>query len=48
MATRRKARAWSWATGEKEKNRVRVFERGSRGIFLDTFVRDPLTGAATR
>jgi len=47
MATRRK-RAWSWATGEKGKNRVRVFERGSRGMFLDAFFRDPLTGSVTR
>jgi len=34
MATSRK-RGWSWATGEKGKNRVRVYDRGSRGIFLE-------------
>lgn len=48
MASPRRSRAWSWTTGEKGKNRVRVFDRGSRGIFLDTFVRDPLSGTATR
>lgn len=48
MASLRRARSWSWTTGEKGKNRVRVFDRGSRGIFLDVFVRDPLTGTATR
>lgn len=48
MASPRRARSWSWTTGEKGKNRVRVFDRGSRGIFLDTFVRDPLSGTATR
>ncbi len=48
MASLRRARSWSWTTGEKGKNRVRVFDRGSRGIFLDTFVRDPLTGTTTR
>jgi integrase len=48
MASPRRARSWSWTTGEKGKNRVRVYDRGSRGIFLDTFVRDPLTGTATR
>jgi hypothetical protein len=47
MATSRK-RGWSWATGEKGKNRVRVYDRGSRGIFLDVSVRDPLLGTATR
>jgi len=47
MATPRK-RGWSWATGEKGKNRVRVFDRGSRGIFLDVAVRDPLLGSTTR
>ena len=29
-------------------NRVRVFDRGSRGMVLDSFIRDPLTGALTR
>ncbi|MGH2395557.1 MAG: tyrosine-type recombinase/integrase [bacterium] len=48
MASSRRSRRWSWTTGEKGKNRVRVFDRGSRGIFLDTFVRDPLTGTTTR
>jgi len=48
MASPRRSRRWSWTTGEKGKNRVRVFDRGSRGIFLDTFVRDPLSGTATR
>lgn len=48
MASPRKPRRWSWTTGEKRKNRVRAYDRGSRGIFLDTFVHDPLTGAATR
>src|SRR5581483_7611918 len=48
MATPRKRRPWSGATGDKGKNRVRVFERGNRCIFLDTFVRDPITGTATR
>jgi hypothetical protein len=48
MATSGKTRPWSWSTGEKGKTRVRVYDRGSRGIFLDTFVRDPLTGTATR
>lgn len=48
MASPRRSRSWSWTTGEKGKNRVRVFDRGSRGIFLDAFVRDPLTGTATR
>lgn len=48
MAPPRKRRPWSWATGEKGKNRVRAYERGSRGTFLDTFVRDPITGTATR
>jgi integrase len=47
MAASRK-RGWSWATGEKGKNRVRVYDRGSRGIFLDVSVRDPLLGTATR
>ena len=41
-------RGWSWATGEKGKNRVRVYDRGARGIFLDVFVRDLVTGTATR
>ena len=48
MASPRKPRRWSWTTGEKGKNRVRVYDRGSRGIFLDTFVHDPLTSTATR
>lgn len=48
MASPGRSRSWSWTTGEKGKNRVRVFDRGSRGIFLDTFVRDPLSGTATR
>jgi hypothetical protein len=48
MATRRSHRGWSWTTGEKGKNRVRVYDRGSRGIFLDVFVRDPLTGTTAR
>jgi len=48
MASPRKPRRWSWTTGEKGKNRVRAYDRGSRGIFLDTFVHDPLTGTATR
>ena len=48
MATPRRRRGWSWATGEKGKNRVRVYDRGSRGIFLDVFVRDLVTGTATR
>jgi integrase len=48
MASPRKLRRWSWTTGEKGKNRVRAYDRGSRGIFLDTFVHDPVTGAATR
>ncbi len=48
MASPRRSRRWSWTTGEKGKNRVRVFDRGSRGIFIDMFVRDPLTGSATR
>jgi hypothetical protein len=47
MAISRK-RGWSWVTGEKGKNRVRVYDRGSRGIFLDVSVRDPLLGTATR
>ncbi len=47
MAASRKP-GWSWATGEKGKNRVRVYDRGSRGIFLDVSVRDPLLGTATR
>jgi integrase len=41
-------RGWSWATGEKGRNRVRVYDRGSRGIFLDVSVRDPLLGTTTR
>jgi len=47
MATSRK-RGWSWAAGEKGKNRVRVYDRGCRGIFLDVYVRDPLLGTTTR
>lgn len=47
MAPSRK-RGWSWATGEKGKNRVRVYDRRGRGIFLDVFVRDLVTGTATR
>ena len=43
-----RTRSWSWTTGEKGKNRVRLYDRGPRGITLDTFVRDPLTGAMTR
>lgn len=48
MASPRKPRPWSWTTGEKGKNRVHAYDRGSRGIFLDTFVHDPVTGTATR
>lgn len=48
MASPRRARRWSWTTGEKGKNRVRAFDRGSRGIFLETFVRNPTTGVAVR
>ncbi len=48
MANSRRARAWSWTTGEKGRNRVRVYDRGSRGIFLDVFVRDPKTERTTR
>jgi integrase len=47
MATSREA-GWSFTTGEKGKNRVRVYDRGSRGIFLDVVVRDLVTGEATR
>ncbi len=43
MPSPRKRRAWSWTTGEKGKNRV-----GSRGIFLDAFVHDPVSGTVTR
>lgn len=48
MPSPRKRRAWSWTTGEKGKNRVRAYDRGSRGIFLDAFIHDPVTGTATR
>lgn len=48
MASPRRSRRWSWTTGEKGKNRVRAFDRGSRGIFLEMFVRDPTTGSAAR
>jgi integrase len=48
MPSPRRRRLWSWTTGEKGKNRVRAYDRGSRGIFLDAFVRDPVTGTGTR
>jgi integrase len=38
QATRRRAassRAWSYIAGEKGKNRVRVYERGSFGLWID-------------
>lgn len=47
MAPSRKA-GWSFTTGEKGKNRVRVYDRGSRGIFLDVVICDLITGEATR
>jgi len=48
MASPRRSRRWSWTTGEKGKNRVRAFDRGSRGIFLEMFARDPATGLTAR
>lgn len=40
MASARKqkrSRAWSYATGERGRNRIRVYEWGSKGIYLDFF-----------
>jgi len=48
MPSPRERRAWSWTSGEKGKNPVPAYDRGSRGIFLDAFVHDPVTGTATR
>jgi hypothetical protein len=48
MAAPRSRRRWSWTTGNKGKNRVPVYDRGSGGIFLVGSVRDPLTGSAIK
>ncbi len=34
-SSRTKAAAWSFIAGEKGRNRVRVYERGAFGIYLD-------------
>lgn len=48
MANRKQHRTWSFITGEKGRNRVRAYERGARGIFLDVRYRDAVTGAPMR
>ena len=45
MARAKKAPVWSFVTGEKGRNRVRVFEDVNRGaIFLEFYDRTPSTG----
>lgn len=48
MAKGRRATGWAYSTGERGANRVRAFERGARGIYLEWFEVSVPGGPRTR
>ena len=48
MGNAKKRRPWSYSTGEHGRNRVRAFDRGEKGIYLEYRAPDDRTGESKR